>query len=335
MKIVMTMMVRDEIDIVAPVIEYHLAQGVDLLVITDNGSIDGTVDVLKQYVELGVVELHHDPVHHKQQSQLVTGMARRAFTEHGADWVVNGDADEFLVPLDRELTLRDALGHTPVSLGSFMVPVVNLVGVPAARGSGIDRLVWRDHRVTEELIRKGMHAHPTPNAIHVGDAEVAVAQGNHAVSIPSHGQPEPAYSMEVLHLPWRSWSQFEQKVLHAGRAYEASPTQNPSRNHHGMADYRRAKEGWLREVFSARLPSEAEVAALESFVEDRWLSDYLHALVPRALNPAALQEALDSSSDEPWPADVHARLAELGDAFSRSSRQPAVTGRKPMSCAPR
>jgi hypothetical protein len=160
-----------------------------------------------------------------------------------------------------------------------------------------------------------MHAHPTPNAIHVGDAEVAVAQGNHAVSIPSHGQPEPAYSMEVLHLPWRSWSQFEQKVLHAGRAYEASPTQNPSRNHHGMADYRRAKEGWLREVFSARLPSEAEVAASDSFVEDRWLSEYLHALVPRAHNPVALQEALDSSNDEPWPADVHARLAELGDAF--------------------
>lgn len=314
-KIVMTMMVRDEIDIIVPVVEYHLAQGVDLFIVTDNGSVDGTADVLKRYADLGVVELHHDPMHRKQQGTVVTQMARRAFTEHGADWVINGDADEFLVPLDRQLSVREALEHTPVSLAAFTVPVVNLVSTPAERGSGIDRLVWRDTRTTEQLIAVGIRAQPTPNAIHVGNADITVAQGNHFVSLKSEGQPDPAYSMEVLHLPWRSWSQFEQKVLHAGRAYEASPNLRPSKNHHGMADYRRALEGRLREAFSLRLPREADLADPESFVEDRWLSAYLNALAPGARLPHALADALRSTDDEPWSVEEHTHLVGLAKAF--------------------
>ena len=272
-------------------------------------------------------------MHRKQQGTVVTAMARRAFTEHGADWVINGDADEFLVPLNRELTVRDALERTPVSLAAFKVPVVNLVGIPAERGSGIDRLLWRDQRTPEQLKVVGVPAQPSPNAIHVGDAEVTVAQGNHFVTLRSQGQPDPAYSMEVLHLPWRSWSQFEQKVLQAGRAYEASPHLRPSKNHHGMADYRRALEGRLREAFSVRLPREIDLADTDSFAEDRWLSEYLHALVPNARLPVLLGEALESSDDEPWSTEEHTRLVELGAAFMALESRCAVTAIKPPSCA--
>src|SRR4051794_31649606 len=102
-------MVRDEVDIVAAMVEHHLAQGVDLLIVTDNASVDGTTEVLEAYAAHGRVELHHDPVHLKQQGAVVTGMARRARTQHRADWVLNLDADEFLAPRDRSLTVREAL----------------------------------------------------------------------------------------------------------------------------------------------------------------------------------------------------------------------------------
>jgi len=129
----MTMMVRDEIDIVAPMIEHHLAQGVDLIMVTDNGSVDGTAQLLERYADLGVVELAHDPMHRKQQGVVVTAMARRAYTEHGADWLINADADEFYVPLDRSITVRQALEGTDPALSAFTVPVVNLVSTPAER----------------------------------------------------------------------------------------------------------------------------------------------------------------------------------------------------------
>jgi hypothetical protein len=42
MKIVMTLLVRDEADIVDEHISFHLAAGVDFIVASDNGSSDGT-----------------------------------------------------------------------------------------------------------------------------------------------------------------------------------------------------------------------------------------------------------------------------------------------------
>ena len=297
MRIVGTLMVRDEVDVVAAMLEHSLDQGLDLLVVTDNGSVDGTTEVLKEYEAAGRVELHHDPVHRKQQGEVVTTMARRARSVHRADWVLNLDADEFVLTRDPGLTVREALERTPLHLNAFTVTVVNMVG-PAAHGiahAGLDRLVWRDRRPAEELLRRDLHAHPTPNAVHRGDVDVVVHQGNHFTSVVSNGQPDESVQLEVLHLPWRSYAQFETKVVNAGRGYEASPTLRPSPNHHGMRDYRLWKQGRLRESYQRRCPDVEELAAGESlgwFVRDTRLLDSLTALRDRALVPDRLEATL-------------------------------------------
>jgi hypothetical protein len=324
MKIVLTLMVRDEVDIVAAMIEHHLAQGVDLIIATDNASVDGTTEVLQRYADLDVLELHHDPVHRKQHGAVVTQMARRARTEHAADWVINADADEFWVPVDKNLTLRKALESIPLSLNAFTVPVTNLVGPPALRGSGIDRLLWRDLRTNEQLWDIGIYAQPTDNAVHRGESDIVVAQGNHFVSLKSNGQPDDEFALEVLHLPWRSWSQLEQKVVHAGRAYEANPDLRPSKNHHGMADYRRYLGGRLRYVWALRHPLEEELTAGERdgrFVRDTWLRDHLHTLAGNARFPSLLAPLLDASHDEPTNPATHREHAALGRKFVGLERE--------------
>ncbi|WP_239456419.1 glycosyltransferase family 2 protein [Nocardioides solisilvae] len=331
MRIIGTLMVRDEVDVVAAMVEHHLAQGLDQLVVTDNASVDGTREVLEAYAATGLVELHHDPEHRKQQRDVVTRMARRARTRFRADWVLNLDADEFLVPVDRDLTVREALERTPLYLNAFTVPVVNMIGPAGWSGSGLSRLVWRDLRSNETLRAIGLHAQPTPNAVHRGESDIVVQQGNHFTSMPSNGQPDPDVSMEVLHLPWRSWTQFERKVVNAGRGYEASPDLKPSPNHHGMADYRRWKEGRLEESYLARSPDVRELAAGErtgEFRHDPWLRDHLRALVGRALHPDLLTAVLDSDSTSPVPDGLgdtelrrHLELArdDVADRTSRSA----------------
>ena len=93
MKIVMTLMVRDEADIIDTLIEFHLASGVDFIVATDHDSADGTSEILERYAGGGV--LHRlavsSPV--KRQAEWVTRMARMAATEFDADRVINSDAD--------------------------------------------------------------------------------------------------------------------------------------------------------------------------------------------------------------------------------------------------
>ncbi|MDQ7993393.1 MAG: glycosyltransferase family 2 protein [Propionicimonas sp.] len=284
MKLVMTLLVRDEIDIVAAMIEHHLAQGVDLIIATDNGSVDGTRELLAAYAARGRLEVHDYPVHDKKQYALVSAMASRAFTEHGADWVINADADEFFVPVDRSLTLKQAFEQIPVAIGSFVAPVVNITGHPARDGSGLTRLRWRDTRPEETLMTTaGLHAHPTGNAVHVGRAGVQVTQGNHEVDIPSAGEPDPAFAIEVLHYPWRSWVQFSSKVEKTGLAYSGNPKLNPSPRHHGMRDYRFLQIGALEHFYVIRHPSPAILASGEAadlgLVEDTWLASELARLV--------------------------------------------------------
>lgn len=299
--IVATLMVRDEVDIIVAMVEHHLAQGVDLVIATDNGSIDGTREILAEYADRGVVELHDYLVHDKNQGRLVSSMAERAFTEHGADWVINADADEFFVPVDRTKTLRDVLEVIPKELGSFSAAVTNLTGAPAPSGTGLSRLSWRDVRAEETLMETvALHAHPTSVAIHVGAAQVTVRQGNHGVSIPSTGRPDDALAIEVLHLPWRSYRQYASKIDNTGRAYESNPALNPSPRHHGMRDFRFQRAGVLEDLYIVRhrLADDAE-----GFVEDRWLAESLAARLDsgQAVLPERLAELV---ADEGEPYDV-------------------------------
>ena len=319
MKIVVTVMVRDEIDVMAAWVEHHLAQDVDLIIATDNASVDGTAEVLQRYADLGLLELHHDPVHHKQQHAVVTGMARRAYTEHHADWVINADADEFWAPQDKRLTLRKALEQVPLALNAFTAPVTNLIGPPALRGSGLERLRWRDMRSTEQLQEVGIHAQPTADAVHRGDPDVVVSQGNHYVSLKSAGQPDPSVALDVLHVPWRSWSQFEQKVINTGRAYESNPNLRPSPRHHGMADYRRHLAGRLWYAFLLRMPPERALRNGEAdgtYAHDPWLSEHLCRLLDRAAAPDLLAACLDTTNDEPVDPDEHEAAARYGRMFA-------------------
>ena len=57
MTVIMTLLARDEIDVVDSWLAFHLNAGVDLVIATDNLSRDGTTDVLEEYARSGHVHL--------------------------------------------------------------------------------------------------------------------------------------------------------------------------------------------------------------------------------------------------------------------------------------
>lgn len=87
--------VRDERDVVGAVLDHLLHQGIDHLLIADNGSRDGTRELLAARAQhdhrIHVVTDRHR-AHH--QSEKMTYLAHLAW-RHGADWIVPFDADEF------------------------------------------------------------------------------------------------------------------------------------------------------------------------------------------------------------------------------------------------
>ncbi len=117
--LIMTLLVRDEQDIVAANIDYHLARGVDLVIATDNASVDDTVEILRGYESCGVLRLLHEPTDDYSQWRWVTRMARLAAAE-GADWVINADVDEFWWPLNGA-GLPEAFAALPAEIGVLEV----------------------------------------------------------------------------------------------------------------------------------------------------------------------------------------------------------------------
>jgi len=97
-KLAMSLMVKDEIDLIEANIRVHSALGVDCFVVLDNGSSDGTLEVLKQLAQEFELHLIDRPIVDYRQSDWRTEMALIARDVMGADWVISNDADEFWMP---------------------------------------------------------------------------------------------------------------------------------------------------------------------------------------------------------------------------------------------
>ena len=132
MRLVQTLVVRDEADIVGVQIDYHLNAGVDFVIATDHESRDGTTEILEGYARAG--HLLRIPVEGEMRDWgWRTSMARLAATDYGADWVINTDADEFWVP--RAGTLEDVFAAVPEHYGVAYALSRPLFLVPTTGGS--------------------------------------------------------------------------------------------------------------------------------------------------------------------------------------------------------
>jgi hypothetical protein len=285
--IVQTLLVRDEADVVAASIEHHLAAGIDHVIATDNGSVDGTVDVLRNYEETGRVTLLHEPNQDYEQGRWVSRMARMAATEYRASWVINSDADEFWCPVDGSWDLRAALSTIPAQFGIVAARRRNLLelkGTTAPR-PWPDRLVYLDsHPVTP----RGTPL--PPKVCHRGCADVVVAQGNHAVAGMALGSTWTEPLLEVLHVPMRGYAQYARKISNGGSSYEKNHRLDPGIGWHWREDYERLKRGVLRDTYESRLPSLSDIQADPNrFQLYTGLRRRLHELESQAIDRESLQ----------------------------------------------
>src|SRR6266404_3764037 len=137
----MTLLVRDNQDVIAANIAYHLLRGVDHLIVTDNGSVDATRAIVEDFARAGNITLIDEPDDDYDQPAWVTRMARAA-AEMGADWVIHNDADEMWWPV--EGNLKTTLERVPPECGSVIVQRSNMLPVRVLRGHPFERMVLRN-----------------------------------------------------------------------------------------------------------------------------------------------------------------------------------------------
>jgi glycosyl transferase family 2 len=207
-KLVQTLVVRDEADVVDAQLAYHLNAGVDFVLATDHASQDGTTEILEWYEREGYLHLFRVEGD-VRESEWRTRMARLAATEYGADWVINTDADEFWLP--RAGTLKDVFAAAPARCGVFWAVSRHFVPRPDDRAPFAERMTAR-FSPTAALNDPTSPYRPHAKAAHRADPGIVVLFGSHRVV--TRLAPLPAWHpADVLHFPFRSLEQYERKTV--------------------------------------------------------------------------------------------------------------------------
>jgi hypothetical protein len=191
---------KDEFDIIASTVGHMLTQ-VDHVIVEDNGSTDGTLEILAGLD----VEVQHDQTVGYYQSAAMTRLAAEA-ADAGADIVVPFDADEFWYsPFGR---IADVLDDYP-TVSVFGAQLYDHVAsaVDPDEPDPIKRAGWRRR-----------DAAPLPKVTVRPRPAVTIHQGNHGADFGGH----IGNLLVVRHFPYRSVEQFVSKVRNGAAAYAAT-----------------------------------------------------------------------------------------------------------------
>jgi hypothetical protein len=221
MKLVMTLLARDEADVVDAQLEFHLNAGVDFVIATDNLSKDGTTEILESYAAQGQLHLIREPSEYLRQAEWITRMGRLAATEFGADWVIHSDADEFWWP--RGDSLKDVLASIPSRYGVVRALLRHFVPRPDDGSTFAERMTVRIATASPINDPRSLYR-PNLKIIHRADPNVNVSIGAQRLLdsplVPLRGW----YPVEFFHFPVRSREQCERKYSYQ----QTGPGQTPS-----------------------------------------------------------------------------------------------------------
>ena len=214
-RVVMTLLVRNEQDVIAENILFHHFQGVDAFIVMDNLSSDATVEIVRELAHSIPIVLLRQQEDDYSQSVWVTQMARAAASDHGADWVINNDADEFWMFPDFDV--RRYLNGLADDVCGVVLKRHNAVLIENEIWDGFDA-----HPCFTELFEQqslNQLGSPLPGkCLHRASTQITVQQGNHSISgLP--GQIVHCDRARILHFPYRRFKQYQSKIRLGGAAY--------------------------------------------------------------------------------------------------------------------
>ena len=294
MKLVVTVLARDEADVIDAQVAFHLNAGADFIIATDNNSQDGTTEILEAYARDGVLHLIREPAEGLRQGEWVTRMARLAATKYGADWVINSDADEFWWP--RGGSLKEVLVAVPDTYGVVQAFWRSFVPRPDDGEFFADRMTARlsQHAPINDPTS---FYRPVVKVAHRADPEVTVARGNHALADSPLLPLTTWHPIEVLHFPLRSRAQWMRKVELQGEAFTKHIERSGTGYH--LQGYDALQRGRIDQQHESLVVADEAVARGVSggtLVIDTRLRDVLRSL---RIDAPGRHFALPSERDEP------------------------------------
>lgn len=301
----MTIVVRDEADILDANLAFHLNAGVDLVIAADDTSSDGTTEILEAYAREGFVHLIRQTGNEVLQMQWTTEMARSAATDFGADWVINADADEFWWP--RGGDLKDVLRAVPARFGIVCAMWRNFAPRPADHPFFAERMTVR-LSPRSPLLERNNPFWIERKVAHRADPHIHVGHGSHDVASDHLRLLRTWLPIEVLHFPVRTPEQATRKWT---SAYERRPAEGVERaGPHQEKAYQRVRAGQEAQLYESLVIDDASLEAAISagtVAIDTRLRDVL-----RVLRLASEAEGRRQDFRVPRPGEARLPLPQSG-----------------------
>ena len=272
--IVMTLLVKNEEQMLAQQIEFHHALGVDHFIVTDNNSTDGTPDIIRRYQEKGwVVDVIEEHATDYEQKAWVDRMVELARAKHHADWIINADADEFWLPACGSFPELLQATHANVLAGELH-SVLPEESKPWQEWTQLVRYV--DDYEAYGLSRFSIFERQNKKVLHRSRGYLQISMGNHKVSMLPH--IEHRADITIFHFNVRGREQFMQKMINGGQQLEQHKGRHGGR--HWRYFYKLYKEGKLAEEYDRVVGTHVRDRLLsEGYIyEDTRLRDFLEKL---------------------------------------------------------
>lgn len=261
-RLLMTLVCKDEIDIIESNIRFHIAMGIDGIIVTDNGSTDGTRERLQKLKQEGLIlEIIDEKKVGHLHSIFVNKMMNIAIHKYKADWVINADADEFY--FSKTLNLKDQLPPRNSNINVLKI-YSNWVFPLEEQNNVIDNIYFVKRAVTEyekkkyqivenDATRYFMDNEACPKTIIRTKGFIDIFDGNHYAKMKNYCEINPA-GITLYHYHTRSYEAFEKKVVKAIKAVEFNNNPNWAK---GWKMYiKQYRDGNLKQFYEMRFGKE-------------------------------------------------------------------------------
>ena len=264
----MTLLARDEGDIIRQNIEFHYKKGVDFIIATDNASLDNTRDIFLEYRDRGKLYLIEEPGRDYSQAAWINRMAKIAIDRYGADIIFYCDADEFWRP--KKGDLKTEIWNSLADV--LFVNVINVLledhdgneSFPRdAKYAVINPIEASDYLEDTKKDNLYLFKYPPKVMFKTGKGFLEVAHGNHSI-VTQDVKFEWQFSsnIDIYHFPLRGKEKFYQKVTYAGKAYEQKVSIPKSQSIHLRRWYDSYQNGSLDLTYQGLTLSKTKAAAL-------------------------------------------------------------------------
>lgn len=269
-RLIMTLLVKNEEQLLEANLRFHKAQGVDGFIITDNNSTDRTLDIIEQYRRKGwVLELIHEPGTDYAQKRWVDRMICLAKHKYHADWVINADADEFWYSPHG---IKNEMAATHANV--LAVTVRNVLPEDDKPWTAWEKTVRAvPNRADYGLSLYSVFAKMYKKVCHRTRGYLQISMGNHKVAMLP--KIEQRSDIIIYHYHVREREHFLQKMINGGKQLEQNPKVKAGR--HWRYYYELYKNNQLEEEYDHVIGKHA----IERLIDDGYV--WHDNIVPQVL----------------------------------------------------